>query len=144
MAVIDQAISLPTSRQAITEEGQSVAQPWYRFFQALANRNAATVPYTVGTGLIAAGNSQATALVLTREWNEVATTALNTGVLLYAFGIGLNSFVWNMGANPLRVYPPLGCQIDALGANAPYVLAASKCQLFNQLTSTQYRSTQLG
>ena len=80
MAVIDQAISLPTSRQAITEEGQSVAQPWYRFFQALANRSAATVPYTVGTGLVAAGSSQADALVLNREWNEVTTTALNTGV----------------------------------------------------------------
>ncbi len=144
MAASNNTLSIPTPAQPIDDRGNLVAQVWWRFFQSLLNRTAATITYTVKLGLTAAGTTQATALKLTAEWNEVTTTALNTGVLLFNFGIGFDSRVWNLGANSMKIYPPLGCQIDALGANNPYLLATNKAQIFNQLSATQWRSLQLG
>lgn len=105
---------------------------------------ASTAGTTVATGLVAAGATQATALVLEVGWNEVDTVPLNTGVMIPPLGVGLASTVFNEGANPLKVYPPVGGQIDALGVNVAYSLAASKMQSLFQLTATQWRSTQLG
>lgn len=99
---------------------------------------------TVATGLAATGTVQADALVLTMNWNEVTTAPVSSGVELAALGIGQPSKVWNAGANALNVYPPVGGQIDALAVNAPYPLAVNKCQEFDQLTATHWRSTQLG
>lgn len=138
-------LSLPTAAQTIDEAGRMpIARVWYQFLQGLYSRSQATVPALVATGLVATGNSQGTALKLVSEWNEVVTTALNTGVLLNNFGLGFASIVWNMGANPLSVYPPIGCKIDAGAANAAYALGAGKAQVFSQLTATQFRSLQLG
>lgn len=105
---------------------------------------ASTAGTTVATGLVAAGTTQATALVLVAGWNEIDTVAVNTGVMIPALGAGLASTVFNEGANSLKVYPPVGGQIDALGVNVPYPLAASKMQSLFQLTATQWRTTQLG
>lgn len=99
---------------------------------------------TVQTGLAATGTTQGDALGLTRGWSEVTTTPVNSGVVIPALGIGLASTVFNEGANALKIYPPVGGQIDALGVNAPYLLATTKMQSLFQLTATQWRSTQLG
>jgi hypothetical protein len=117
-----------------------VTQPWWRFFYGLYTRTAATVPYLVGTALTAAGTTQATATPLTAEWNEITTTAANSGVILDAFGIGLNSLVFNEGVSTLKIYPPVGCSIDALGANNPYSLGSGASRDFYQLTATEFRS----
>ena len=138
------SISIPTPAQPIDEKGNLVAQVWWRFFQGLLNRTAATIPYLVGMGSTAAGTVQADALALQSEWNEITTVALNSGVLLNAFGAGFDSRVWNKGINALKIYPPVGCQIDALGVNNPYSLAAAKAQVFSQLSATQWQSLQLG
>lgn len=105
---------------------------------------ASTSGNSVATGLVAAGTTQGTALVLTRNWNEIITTPVNSGVTLAALGAGQPGKVWNEGANPLNVYPPVGGQIDALGVNNPYILAAGKCQELDQLAAGFWRSTQLG
>lgn len=105
---------------------------------------ASTAGTTVQTGLVATGTTQATALVLTRGWNEVITTPVNSGVVIPALGVGIESTVFNEGANALKVYPPVGGQIDALGVNIPYSLASGKMQSLFQLTATRWRSTQLG
>lgn len=139
-----QPLSLPTPQMPLTDNGLIVSSVWFRFFQGLFNRSAATIPWLVGSGLTATGTIQADALALSAEWNEVDTTPANSGVLLNNFGVGFNSQIFNAGANTLKVYPPTGMAIDALGANNPYSLATTKSQNFYQLTSTQIRSQQLG
>lgn len=105
---------------------------------------ASTSGNTVSTGLVAAGTTQGTALALTRNWNEVITTPAASGVLLATLGVGQPSKVWNAGLNALKIYPPVGGQIDALGVNVAYSLPIDKCQEFDQLTAATWRSTQLG
>jgi len=107
-------------------------------------QQATTLAATVSTGLVATGTTQGTALALTTDWNDFATVAANTGGILQALAAGQTQEVFNGGANALKVYPPVGCQIDALGANAAYSLATNKRQIFKFSTATQIRSTQLG
>lgn len=99
---------------------------------------------TVSTGLTAAGTTQATALALTTDWNDFSTVAANSGCRLQARKAGQVQDVFNGGANAERVYPPVGCQIDALGTDNPYSLPVGKRQRFNFSTATLIRSTQLG
>lgn len=105
---------------------------------------ASAVPATVATGLTATGTIQGDALVLAAEWNLVSTTGANTGVLLPDFGAGIASVVYNDGANALKVYPPVGGQINALGVNNPYSLPAAKNQIIRQVTAVLWRTTELG
>lgn len=105
----------------------------------------ATTPTAgVSTGLTATGATQGTALALQSDWNDFSTVAANTGGKMQARIAGQVQEVFNGGANALKVYPPVGGQIDALGANNPYSLPVGKRQRFNFSTSTVIRSTQLG
>lgn len=126
----------------------TVSNPWYLFFQSLSSLIADLVGgvlgFTVQNGVEATGNSQATALQMTTEWIEVTMTPAGSGVMLQPFGPGVPSSVFNRGANPLKVYPPVGAQIDALGVNQPYVLAATKMQVLSQVEDEQFLSMQLG
>lgn len=146
MAPRNPPLSMPTPEQALWIDPRTglPAQAWWRFWYGLFKRTQADIPYLTADGLVAAGTTQADATVLTADWNEITTTPANSGVLLNNFGQGFASFVWNFGANALKVYPPVGCEIDALGANNPYALAVGKLQIFSQLTVTRFRSTQLG
>lgn len=103
------------------------------------------VPIQVANNLTAAGSSQADALGINLDWNEVLTTPVGSGVVLLAIQPGQTQVVFNGdAANSLKVYPPSNFQIDALGANAPYTLAAGKTQFFGCYSNTQLRSVQLG
>ena len=133
-------LAMPTAQMPLTDAGGVPSQPWWRFFYGLYTRSAATIPYLVATTITAAGTTQADATQLDSEWNEVSTTPLNSGVVLNPLGAGFNSIVFNQGANPLKIYPPLGCAIDALGANNPYTLAAAGTRDFYQLSATEFRS----
>lgn len=99
---------------------------------------------SVALGLTASGTVQGDALILAAQWNEISTVAANTGALLDPLGPGLDNVVVNNGGNPLKVYPPVGGQIDALGANNPYTLAVTKVQQFRQFSATQWYSFQVG
>jgi hypothetical protein len=135
---------MPTAAQPLADAEGKPSQVWWRFWYGLLTRSAATVTYLVATALTATGTAQADALQLTAEWNELTTVAANTGVVLFDFGAGLESTVWNAGANSLKVYPPVGSTIDGGAANDPYVLAAGKAQVFYQLDATSFRTLQLG
>jgi hypothetical protein len=135
---------MPTAAMPIVDQAGLPSQPWWRFFYGLYTRSAATIPYLVGSALTASGTTQADALALSAEWNEITSTPAGSGVALNSFGSGFESTVFNVGANALKVYPPIGCSIDALGANAAYSLASGKSQVFYQLSATQFRSLQLG
>lgn len=145
MAAVTQAqqpLAMPTMAMPIDQEGNAIiSQPWWRFLYGLYTRSAASIAYLTSTGLTATGATQATALALTAEWNEITSTPVNTGARITAFGIGLNSLVFNFGGLNLNIYPPVGSQIDALGVNAPYVLSNGVQRNFYQLTATQFRST---
>lgn len=128
----------------------SVVTPpvWYKFFASLSNLlqnlTNGVLAFTSEDVITAAGTTQATAYALTTEWAEVTITPANSGVKLAAFGAGVPNTVFNEGVNALKVYPPVGAQIDALGVNAPYSLPTAKMQTFYQTGNAQFRSTQLG
>lgn len=134
-------LSMPTQGQMLADQDGVVTQPWWRFFFGLYKRNASTIPYLVATALTAEGITQGDALALASEWNEIDSTPANSGVRLANFGAGLNSVVFNFGGATLKVYPPIGAAIDALGANNPYSLVNGLSRTFYQLTDTQFRST---
>src|SRR5271157_907309 len=85
---------------------------------------------SVSIGLVATGASQATALLLTTDWNVFTTVSGGKGALLQPRQAGQIQRVVNLGLNPLPVYPPNGSTIDALGMNNPYSLATPKTQIF--------------
>jgi len=126
----------------------TVSSVWYKFFVSvsavLSNLVGGVLGFTTEANVVATGTTQGTATPLTTEWAHVSTTPANSGVMLASFGAGVPNTVINRGASTLKVYPPVGSQIDALGPNNPYSLATTKTQTFNQTTDTQYWSTQLG
>lgn len=101
-------------------------------------------PEVVTSGIVAAGATQGTATAISTSVSEIDTTAAGTGVIITGLAKGQRWTVFNEGANALNVYPPVGAQIDALGNNNPYLLAAGKCQVFWAISAIQLRSTQLG
>lgn len=139
-----QPLAMPTAAMPVVDQSGLPSQPWWRFFYGLYTRSAASIPYLVATTLTAAGTTQADALVLSSEWNEITSTPVGSGVVLNAFGSGFESTVFNVGGATLKVYPPVGCSIDALAANTAYSLANGKSQVFYQLSATKFRSLQLG
>lgn len=135
-----QPLAQPVEQMPLVDSNGMVTTLWWRFFFGLYKRNATTVPYLVGTTLTAAGTTQTTALALTTEWSDISATPANSGVRLANFGVGLNSVVFNDGGAMLKIYPPIGSAIDALGTNNPFSLANGTSKDFYQLTATQFKS----
>lgn len=77
------------------------------------------------TGLVALGNSQATALPIQAVFNQFATVAASTGAILPA-GLSRNQeiVIRNGGANALSVYPPVGGAINGGTVNAALSVGA--------------------
>lgn len=145
--------NLPASLEPIatSEDGRLrllVPSVWYKFFVSIAsvlgNFVGGVLGFTVEAGAEATGTVQADALPMSTEWIVVDVTPVGSGVLVFNFGPGVVSTVFNRGANALKVYPPVGTAIDALGTNNPYTLAAGKMQAFHQVEDLQFLSTQLG
>jgi len=94
------------------------------------------------------GGGQANATQLDRMVCWVTTVAAPAdSVKLYAVPIhsnpgicGPRTIVINLGANACDIYPGAGCQIDALGANNPYSLAAGGKREFWPSSATQWYS----
>jgi hypothetical protein len=84
------------------------------------------------TAISAAGSTQGTATSLTNAVNFIGTAASGSGVVLSSSATaGDSQFVYNGGANPVKVYPPSGASINGLTANAPHVLVMrTACQYF--------------
>jgi hypothetical protein len=98
---------------------------------------------SVATALVATGTTQATALALEADINMFATVAANSGAILPAMNPGDALTVFNGGANSLKLYPPVGAQINAVGANNAYAIATatSLCEV-TCVSATQYLARQ--
>lgn len=124
--------------------------------RALYNRTGqgTGIPLTVGNNLTALGTTQAGALELINDLNEVLNvSAGNTGVRLLSTLGTLKptqaQWVYNGTGSGINVFPPSGGQIDSLGTNNAYSLANGKQQIFTcwgLLASgvPYFRSLQLG
>lgn len=126
----------PPQSPFVDKDTRNLSYDGYQFLLSLLNAATNSIPTaSVGDGLTATGTNQATALQLSSQWNEVDTTPVGTGVLLSGYQPGQAQVVLNAGVNPLKVYPPPGMQINALGVNAPFALGAGLRQTFDFFTS---------
>lgn len=133
--------NLPPPQTPFVDKQLNLSYDGYLFLLSLLNAAAsARSTASVDGDLVATGANQATALQLTADWNEITTVAAGTGVLLQALQPGQSQTVFNQGVNALSVYPPPGVQIDGLGVNAPYALAAGSRHTFDCLSAGQIRS----
>jgi len=96
----------------------------------LANRIGADV----ATGITAAGSSQATATVLSAGFNLIGTAAASTGVLLPSNTDSVSLF--NGGASPVSVYPPVGSFMNGV-VNAAFTVTNGKTASFHR-SGNQY------
>jgi len=76
---------------------------------------------TAETGIVAAGNSLATATQLLKTQNIVVTANVGTGVRLPNAIAGMSVVIMNNTANAINVYPQANIQINNELANIPYV-----------------------
>lgn len=94
----------------------------------------------VSAPLTAAGNSQATALLLAADWNDVETVPVGSGVIFPSMKPGTDIWVFNGNATSVNVYPFVGAAIDQLAVNAAFVLAQNKLRCFQCWGTAQFRS----
>ena len=93
----------------------------------------------VQSALTAAGTTQATAVAMEGDLNVITTGTTGQGGILSAYAIaGDDQVVYNATSADLRVYPPVGGNMNQLAANSGFVLApytAVRCQ---KVTATQW------
>lgn len=84
------------------------------------------------TAVSAAGTTQATATTLANAVTFLSTVASGAGVVLSPLATaGDSQLVYNGGANPVKVYPPVGAKINGLAANAPASVSTNTaCEFF--------------
>lgn len=112
----------------------------YQYLLGIINQLQNAVPTSsIANGLEATGTTQATALQLTSQWNEVTSVigGGENGVLLDAFQPGQSQTVFNNAGTAILVYPPPGAQINNLGVNIAYELDSGDRQTFQFLQVTQ-------
>lgn len=136
----------PQSSPIVDKDGKINTQTGNPFFTALWARTGGGTGITnqAASSLTAEGTTQVDALALMADWNNITIVAAGAGAVLPEIAGGQSVLVQNSGANSLNVYPPDGAEIDALGADAPYVLAPGKMQIFWFFSSDAILSTQLG
>lgn len=144
MITLFQTFFPPPNTPVVKPDGTMSTQGM-AFWRALWGRTGQLtgIPNTVGLALTAAGTTQADALALINDWNQLTIVAALSGAILPGLTGGQSVLVANEGANALSVYPPVGSAIDALGANAAYSLASTKLQLFSFFSATVILSLKL-
>lgn len=102
---------------------------------------------TVANNLTAAGNSQATALLMSLDDIQVVTTtAASTGVILQPgttanatpYSAGDAVTIANHGVSTLTVYPPTGGKIANGSANAGVSVLSTKTAVFTTIDGTNW------
>ena len=93
---------------------------------------------SVGTGISAAGSTQGTATVLSKEINAVSTVSSGQGVALPSAVAGMVVNIINTSANSLLVYPASGGYINSLSQNAGFTQAAGSTLQFIAPTTGQW------
>ena len=90
------------------------------------------------TSITAAGTTQATATILLAQDNEVTTVASGAGVVVTNLLLpGENMTVFNAGANAVKVYPPTGVQINALGSNNGFSLSPNTGVMLRMVSTSR-------
>lgn len=92
----------------------------------------------VGSALTATGADQATALQLSADVNEITTAAASTGVRLPPMSPGDTIFIYNIGANTVSLYPPVGESINAIAVNGAFSVATAKTVIVTKVSATRY------
>src|SRR5665647_1052765 len=122
--------NFPAPNTPITDQQGAMTTPGMAFFRALWNRTGQNsgAAYATSNALASIGITQADALVLTADWNNVTTVAAGSGVILPALTQGQMVWVFNNDpAQNLNVYPPIGASITyqsvTTGVNSPISLA---------------------
>ena len=119
-----------------------MSNPGMAFFRALWNRTGQlNGTYTTSDTLTATGTTQADALVLVSDWNNVTSVPAGSGVILPALTAGQQLWVFNNDpAQNLNVYPPIGSSItyqSVTGAvNAPISVAFASLVAIFYLSNT--------
>ena len=135
--------NFPPSNTPIVDDKGAMSIPGMAFFRALFNRtgqNNGSI-YTPANTLSSTGTTQADALVLTADWNNVTTVSSGTGVILPTLTAGQMVWVFNNDlANNLNVYPPSGASITyqsvTTAANSPISLAFASLAAFFYFSNT--------
>lgn len=97
----------------------------------------------VGRSISAAGTTQATATLLINGVSPVTTVASGAGVILYQAIIGATQVVFNGGANPVNVYPPVGYKINNLTVNGPHVLGTNTACIYVTIADSTATTPQI-
>lgn len=136
----------PTAKTPVVAPDGTMTTQGMSFWRALWGRSGQNtgLPNQVAPGLNGGGATQANATPLMLDWNQISVTPVGSGVIIPALAVGQSILINNQGLNTLKVYPPIGSQIDALGINAAYPLATLKLQFYFCFTTTQINSLQLG
>ena len=94
---------------------------------------------SVATGISAAGTTQGTSTILTKDINVVSTVSTNQGVSLPTEITGKEIIVINSSATTLNVYPNSGSGvIDSNSAGAAFSLTSGGKIMFLCVSSTQW------
>lgn len=105
---------------------------------------AAAANFIVGdvtSAITATGTSQATSTVVLNDVNEFTTTASSTGAIIPpGLSRGDKLFVYNIGAQTLTVYPPVGETINAIAAGSGFSVATAKTAFFVKVSATRWAS----
>lgn len=79
------------------------------------------------------------------EHYYVTTTANNpSGVTLPSASSGRRITVYNYGTNPINIYPNTSAAINGLAINTPVTLPVGELMIFNNQSSTQWRTSSFG
>lgn len=91
------------------------------------------------SAVTATGSTQADAYAIKADVTEVTTTASSTGVILPASAAPGDFFwIYNIGAQTLSVYPPVGQSINAVAANGAYSQATAKVGYYQMVSATRW------
>ena len=142
MALLVTGQNLPPPQSPFVDPKTGVlSNDGYQFLlDIISNALQMQVTASVASGLAATGTNQATALLLSSDWNEIDDSTTGTGVLLASLQPGQQQLVFNNSAGPIDVFPPPGMQIDTMSLNSPYVLSPGIRVSFDFFSDTQIRS----
>lgn len=119
----------------------------YASSPSLTSPSISTPTITYNNQTVTAGtNAQGQGQILSpTEIAFVTTTANNpSGVTLQTPSAGRRVTVFNLGTNPINVYPTSGHTINALAANASVQIPVGYALLFEGQSGTQWRTQNLG
>ena len=132
--------NFPPSNAPIVDDKGAMSTLGMAFFRALYNRTGESVgtPFSTGNNLVGTGTTQATALPLIDDWNNITA---GSGVILPAMTMGQSITVFNNSGGNVNVYPPVGGILNVLGVvtpvNIPYVSSSPDALIFYYFSNTE-------